>query len=219
MTFQMMSRVLAVSLAALVCAPKMFADPISSCANNPGSPTIVGGVLTPYFTCNLYDTGGTTTINLTPYMTQGGASIIDNSAGAGYGVIINGNPATLSDDANGLFNTSLWVAVLYFPIDQPFNGSDTLIVYWPGSGFPSGATVQSLNRALYPKTPDAGFFTQLAGPETILGAGSTEQFNVFLSVPAATPEPSSLVLLSSGIAGLALLIGIRRQRNPGLLKA
>jgi len=214
MANQIKVRTLAVVAFALLFGQTSFGSPMSSCANNPGSPTLVGGVLTPSFTCNLYSNGSTTTIDLTPFMTQGGASIIDNSAGAGYSVIINGNPATLADNASGLYNTSLWDAVLYFPVDQPFNGSDKVIVYWPGSTFPTGSAVQTLDRSLYPTTPDAGFFTQVTGAETIFGAGTTEQFNIFLPAPAATPEPSSLTLLTSGIVGIAFLMSFKRFREP-----
>ena len=217
MTFQMKPRALAIAVAALVFAPKMFAAPISSCTNNPGSPTVVGGVLTSSFTCDLYNTSSSYSFNLTSLMTQGGAPLGPNLAGAGYGVVINGNPLTISaNDTNdpALYNTSLWEAVLYWPSDQPGGLSDTLIVYWPGA-FPTASAIQTLNSSLYPKLPQSVFFTAVTGAETTIGAGSTEVYNIFTpGVTAATPEPNSFTLLSSGILGLGLLAAMKRFRNP-----
>jgi hypothetical protein len=218
MTFQTKFRLSALAVFTLVFGQTSFADPISGCANNPGSPTLVNGTLQTSFTCNIYNTGTTTTISLTPYLTQGGANLLDNAVGAGYLVVINGDPLTVSSNNTNvaaLYNESLWDTVLFFPGD--LNGgtqSDILTVLWPGS-FPSATTVQSVDEGLYAKFGilDTRYFAQATSPVTTIGAGNPEVYNVFLSTPSAVPEPNSLILLISGMLGLGLVAGGKRLRN------
>src|ERR1017187_544596 len=123
----------------------------SSCTNLPGAPFNPSGdgtTLLAYFDCSLYPGVSTYSFpDLTPLMEYGGAALGDNLVGAGYFVVIDGNPTTLSDNNTGLFNQSLWETVLFFSGD--FGGgttSDNLTVYWPAA-FPAGfpTTVQNYN--------------------------------------------------------------------------
>jgi hypothetical protein len=215
MTFQTKFRLSALAVFALVFGQTSFADPISGCANTPGSPTLINGILTTSFTCDIFNTGTTTTINLTPYLTQGGASLANNNVAAGYLVIINGNPLTISSNNTNvaaLFNESLWDTVLYFPGDLAGGtASDTLTVYWPGS-FPSASTVRTLDETLYSRfgVLDSAFFTQATLPVTSVAGGT---YNVNLSTPSAVPEPGTLTLLISGIIGLGLVAAAKRMKQ------
>ena len=215
MTFQTKIRAFAMTACALVFAQVSYAGPISSCANV-GSPTLLGTVYQASFTCNLYDTAPTYTIDLTPYMTQSPALLANNVVGAGYIVILNGNPLTISaNDTNdaALFNTSLWDTVLYFPGNQDAGAaSSALTVDWAGA-FPTGSAVQSLDESLYGAGADSGFFVQATGSETVFAADPYHTYNVFAPTATATPEPSTFCLLFSGMLGLGFVVA-RRMRQP-----
>jgi hypothetical protein len=210
MSSKLFSRALVSLVSALAFSQISLAAPVSGCTDNAGSPTLVSGQLINYFTCSIYNTGTTTTLNLTSVLTNGGANLLTNAPGAGYAVIITGNPLTISNnDLNeaALYNQSLWDAVLFFPGDLAGGTeSDTLTVYWPGS-FPAASTVQSVDEGLYAQfgIKDSRYFTQAVFPETIIDPSGPQTYDVFLSTPAATPEPGSLLLLSTGLAGLGLL--------------
>ena len=127
------------------------------------------------FTCTLYNDASTYTIDLTPFMTQGGASLSDNVVGAGYVVVMNGDPLTVSNnDTNeaALYNQSLWAAVLFWPGDQYAGAaSNSLTVYWPGA-FPSATDVKTLNQAL-PVRPEFIFLCAVHRIDNRIRAGST----------------------------------------------
>jgi len=155
-------------------------------------------------------------------MTEGGAALGDNLVGAGYFVVINGDPNTLPNDGTGLYNESLWQTVLFFSGD--FGGgltSDNLTVYWP-SAFPGGfpATVQTYNDnilAAYSLVGDDSlFFTSFTPPETIYQPGlpcgafipCSDEYDVYI------PEPGTILLLASGLAVLGGVV-LRRRRTAG----
>lgn len=151
------------------------------------------------FSCTLYSSPSTYTINLIPYLTDGGnfnlyEGFIVNPLSDGYEVIINGDPNALPDDGTGLLNQNLWQAVLFFNND--INGgtaSDELTMYFAGS-FPSVATVLGFDQTAYPGNADSAFFIQATGNDTVY-APSANSYKVIV----ATPEPSSFLLFATGL--------------------
>lgn len=195
---------------ALAFAQMSFADistansGISSCANLPSSPTNVFGTLYTQFGCSLYNNVSSYTIDLTPLLTQGGALLYNNMVGAGYEVVINGDPNTLADDGTGLFNQNLWVSVLFWPADQYGAYSDSLTVYWNGDpSFPTVSEVKTLDYGLYGTGDDPEFFVEQTGAVTVYQAG-TNEYDVIL-----TPEPGAILMLGAML--LTLAGGIRRR--------
>jgi len=157
-------------------------------------------------------------------MTQNGAPLSLNDFAANYTVVINGNPSTLADNTSGLFNTNLWEAILFSVPGDPSGPlfSDTLTVFWPGN-FPANiaSTVQSFNQSIFGALPgfsDRDFFVQATGSQTVIGAGTPVVLNVFTApVAAATPEPSSITLMATGLLGLGAWLRLRSstQRSRG----
>ena len=195
----------------------------SSCTNLPGAPFNPSGdgtTLLAYFSCSLYPDASTYSFspNLQSLMTEGGAALGDNLVGAGYFVVINGDPNTLPNDGTGLYNESLWQTVLFFSGD--FGGgltSDNLTVYWP-SAFPTTSTVQTYNDNIltaYGLTgDDSAFFIQFTPPETVYQPGApctdfspcSNEYDIY-----TTPEPGTVLLLASGLAMLGGVVLKRRR--------
>jgi hypothetical protein len=193
----------------------------SSCTNLPGAPFNINGTLYAYYDCSLYGDVSSYSFNLTSLMTEGGANLSDNEVGAGYFVVINGDPNTMTDDGgpDGLFNRSLWETVLYFPaVNVLSTVSDSLTVDWPGA-FPAASTVQNYDEFLYPGFPDAGFFIQYTPPETVWvpngpcdddgGVPCSNEYDIY-----ATPEPGTMLLLGSGLAMLGGVL-LKKRRTAG----
>jgi hypothetical protein len=186
---------------------------ISSCTNLPSSPTNVSGTLYTQFDCSLYNDVNSYTIDLTSLLEEGGANLSDNVVGAGYVVVINGDPSTVSsgdtDDA-ALYNESLWDTVLYFPSDPTQfagYGSDSLTVYWPGT-FPAASDVQTLDEDLYGSGTDSYFFVQSTGDVTVYSAYANE-YDVI------TPEPGVMLLLGFQLAlAGGVILKMRRGARP-----
>jgi hypothetical protein len=119
----------------------------------------------------------------------------------------------LSDDSSGLWNPSLWAAVLYWPGDQDAGtASDSLTVYYAGnSGFPTVGDVQTFEDNLYGGGPgvDQYFFVQSGNP-AVYEPGSND-YDIY-----PTPEPSSLLLLGTGLLGMAVVV-FRKAKPSGLV--
>ena len=195
-----------------IAAPANAAT-MSSCVNQPGSPTNSGGTLYTQFTCSLYNDASSYSIDLTPLMTQDGALLSDNVVGAGYVIVLNGDPLVVSaGDTNeaALFNQSLWEAVLFWPGDQNAGQtSDSLTVYWP-TAFPAASVVQTFDENLY-GLPDSAFFVQSMGSETVYAPyapGIGNEYDIYV------PEPSSLSLFGAALLSLAGFAAYRRRKQP-----
>jgi hypothetical protein len=207
MTFQTKAKVFVALMSAFALSEVSYASPVNSCSNV-GLP--VAGIAT--ISCNLFNGGSPNPISLLPYQTQNGSLVDFNDLGAGYEVVTSGNPLTLSDNSSGLFNTSLWQAVLFFADDQAGDSSDSVQIFFPGS-LPSAATVQSTDEALYMAlgTPDSAFFVQGSGSAISFAIANTT-FNISTTPTAtvAAPEPNSFALMFTGVLGLGLFAARKR---------
>jgi hypothetical protein len=203
----------------------------SSCTNLPGAPFNPSGdgvTLYSYFDCKLYPDVSSYSFppNLQSLMTFGGAALSDNIVGAGYYVVINGDPNTLPNNGSGLYNESLWKTVLFFSGDY-FSGlfSDNLSVYWPAAfpvGFP--ATVAAYNdnilNAYGLGGEDSLFFIQYTPSVTVYQPGlpcdgpgpCSNEYDIYTNAPTPTPEPGTVLPLASG---LALLGGALLRKRRG----
>jgi hypothetical protein len=213
-------------LLALAVLQTNLAAQTSSCSNvaySNGAYTSDGIV---QFTCNLYPSTSATTIDLTPNLTFGGADLYTNALTLGYVVVINGNPTLLSDDVNGLWNQSLWDAVLEWPGDYSpnngFNGyvSDSLTVYYAGnSGFLSAASnVESFDQGIWGTGMDSAFFVQSGNPAVYApgtpGNPGNDVYNVY-----PTPEPASALFLAMCLPVLAIGFVVKVKASGSVLHA
>jgi hypothetical protein len=204
-------------LLALAGLQTNLAAQTSGCTNGPN--TSDGTDYYVQFTCNLYPSATATTIDLIPNLTYDGAlSPNPNSLGAGYTVVINGDPTLLSDDDYGLWNQSLWDAVLYWPGDLYAGyGSDSLTVYYAGnSGFPSVSTVEDFDQSLYGAGPDYDpyFFVQSGNPAVY--APGNDTYNVY---PVSVPEPASVLFLGLCLPVLAVGFVVKVKTSRSVLHA
>jgi len=192
----------------LMIAQPTFAGPVSGCVNGPNN--VAGDTTYVDFTCDLYYSPTSYNIDLTPNLTYDGAGFYDNLVGAGYAVVITGDPNTLSDDSSGLWNQSLWDAVLYWPGDQDAGtASDALTVYWAGnSGFPTAATVMGVDQGLYGMGSDSLFFVEDNFPNVTVYAPYSDTYNI-----VTTPEQTPLLLLPLLGTGFFGLAGVLRRKQ------
>jgi len=197
----------------LAVAPLGFGGVVSGCVNLATSPYTGGsGSLHTQFTCSLYNDYTSYTIGLTTYETQGGASLADNAVGAGYFIVINGDPSSLPDNSNpgGLLDQSLWQTVLYFAIDPSIgpSSSDALTVDWAGA-FPPTSTILALDDSIYPGNPDSAFFVESGGAETVIAPDGDHTYDIY-----SIPEPGTIALLGFGLALLGGAV-LKRRRTAG----
>jgi hypothetical protein len=209
-------------LLALAVLQTNLAAQTSNCTNGPNTDGYV------QFTCNLYPSTSFYNIPLTPNLTYNDPTTSDNAGlyanelQPGYAVVINGDPIALSDDASGLWNQSLWDAVLEWPGDYNAGyGSVSLNVYY--SGFPSVSTVESSDNnmeAYYASqgyvgadaVPDSYFFVQSGNP-AVYAAGN----NVYNVYP--TPEPASALFLAMCLPVLAVGFFVKVKASGSVLHA
>jgi hypothetical protein len=198
---------------------------ISSCTNWPGSPITEPpppdplGVLYTQFTCSLYGDVSSYTFGLTPLLTQDGADLAVNAIGAGYLIVIAGDPNVVSNnDANeaALYNQGLWRTVLFFPgdlglgTDGLYHTSDTLTVYWPAAFSLIADNVQTYDENLYGTGSDSEFFIKATPPETVYTPDPNEyEYDIY-----SIPEPGTIALLGFGLALLGGAV-LKRRRTAG----
>jgi hypothetical protein len=232
MKIMMKASALTALLLALAVPQMSFADPTSGCVQGPivddgdGGSVYGTGDFYGTFTCNLYPSASSYTIDLTPYLTDGGShnlydGFIVNPLTPGYEVIINGDPSALADNSvdgvptggSGLFDQSLWAAVLYWTGDTNYGtGSDEVTVFYAGvSDFPSATTVDGFDYDAFGGSEDSKFFVESGDPAVYDPGAGDDVYNVY-----PTPEPSSLFLLGTGLFGLAVVV-LRKAKASGLV--
>ena len=143
-----------------------------------------------------------------PFIALGASSTLDGYSLAS--VTVSGpssfgsgtfTPATSSSGSDAGFNLSYASSVFVNPPDVfvPLNyTSDSSIS--SGSATWNGATFSSLG-----VTPGTYKWTW--------GSGADQSFTLDIAAPSAVPEPSSLLLLATGLAGLGFLGSTRRRRR------
>jgi hypothetical protein len=162
------------------------------------------------------------TISWAAIVSTSGVSAVDNVGEDSSPVyLVNGNQVAMSSDANGLFSTQ---TELETPIDVTITGfSLTGKHVYTGTNAGGGISSNPLGSTF--STEGRGDSTD---PTTWLNDGSTDNsksvhLNIYaisgdMKVPAVTPEPSTLIMMVSGICGcVAVRLTIRRTDTPGKL--
>jgi hypothetical protein len=223
----MKASILTALLLALAVPQMSFADPASGCVNTGTVPDPnYDGYIDGVFTCNFYPSATSYTISLYDGLTANGTvnlsdGFIVTPLTPGYVVIINGDPALLTDNSldgvptggSGLFDQSLWAAVLYWTGDTNYGtGSDEVTVFYAGvSDFPSATTVDGFDYDAFGGSEDSKFFVESGDPAVYDPGAGDDVYNVY-----PTPEPSSLFLLGTGLFGLAVVV-LRKAKASGLV--
>lgn len=190
------------TLLALFCA-MVFAGFASTAAHADN----INDVLTSF---TVTSTGANTfDFSFTGATDSGSGSFTTTSTGTAGEYLITG----VSGTTNGSTITSLF-APGTFPFDFPGGADNDL--YYP-------AIITNSIADLYPSFLDVfGFSYALANGTDVniyygqFATGSPEAYNFYYSEPAATPEPTSLILLGTGLLVLMGVAKMRRDEAPVL---
>ena len=195
----MKTRLLVLVVFSLLMAQVVFAGPVTNCVSRPNVSDGSGGFITG-FDCNFYHEG-VYPFDLTPYITNGGASLGENELGPGYIVwttdALDVTNQTLTDPA-------AFKDILDFDANLGGNFSSQVYVDWPvgqgGPGFPAPATIELQLYLVLPWNP--------SGVEFFDPGDGNHTFTVNDNLPSV-PEPSTLLLAFTACLGILI---VRRRR-------
>ena len=145
----MKTRSLGVVFFSLFMAQAVFAGTASNCVSRPNVSDGSGGYFTG-FDCNFYHEA-VYPFDLTPYITNGGASLPENALFPGY-VVWTTDASDVSSQT--LNHPGAIMDVLDFDANiMAGTGSSQVYVYWPAIGFPTVATMTAAGYLVLPYNP------------------------------------------------------------------
>jgi hypothetical protein len=202
----------------LIAVMWLAGSPVLAQGGRPGG-RLLSAPSTPAFSIDLYERTVNAAGQGTP--TESGPMVLlPNAVGPGYTVIMDcGDPASATDRAN----PDNWSDVLVFPDNRGTNGASapslatTVKLLSRGASFPSLATVTSNPNAFIQElqagtgTDDGDVTLYVATPNNyfVHSAARNGRACPIIAAPAQVPEGDTLVLVGTGLAGLAGYASLR----------